>query len=204
MAANLTRVQTLAQSICNASRASYGLTVDDAMYFATEFADAAIQADLLVIGAILDTPNHRRRAEFLELATVSDGAIVPKPIGAVWIDGKPGTLVKPSTLRRFKLNRFSLTTIADGGYYYVEGNILFYIGSSGKVESIAALSSGNLHTPDEYEWVVTMGTLSLVVPKEGTKVSFVSYCGSQFQSMIGLIRQGASYVPAPTPQGQKL
>lgn len=204
MASNLTRVQTLAQSITNASRDAYGLTVDDNLYFAQEFADAAIQADLVIVGAILDTPNHRRRAEFLELATVSDGAIVPKPIGAVWIDGKPGTLVKPSTLRRFKLNRLSLTTIADGGYYYIEGNILFYIGSSGKVESITALTSGNLHTPDEYEWAVTMGTLALVVPKQGTNVAFASYCNSAFQAMIGSIRQGASYVPAPTPQGQKL
>lgn len=204
MAANLTRVQTLAQSVCNASRASYGLTVDDNLYFSQEFADAAIQADLMVIGAILDTPEHRRRAEFLELASTTDGALIQKPVGAVWIDGKPGSKVQPSTLRRYKKNRFNLTTIADGGYYYIEGNILYFIGSSGKVESLTALTGGNLHCPDEYEWVVTMGTLSIVVPKQGTNVAFVSYCGSQFGAMLGMIRQGASYVPAPTPTGQKL
>jgi len=203
MAVNLTTVANLCSGIMNAARASYG-TVDDQLHFSQEFTDGAAAADQAVIAAILDTPNHRRRAEFIELKTVTDGSIVPGSIGAVWIDGKPGVLVKPSTLRRYKLNRFALTSIDSGGYYYLEGQTIYFIGSSAKIESVKTLDSSLLHAPDEYLWAVVAGTLALIFPKEGTNIGAASYFGGQFQNMLQMIRNGATSLPAVTPLGQKV
>lgn len=203
MAVTLSEVEDLVLSILNASP-TYGAASDDPLHPDGEITAAVKASALAVIGAILDAPNHRRRAEFLSLASIPADGLVKGSIGAVVIDDDLGTKIHESKLRRFRNNVASLTLISSGGYFSIEDHVIKFVGSDGEVQTIDD-SSGTLSSqvPDEYFWTVVAGALALTFPKEGSNAEIALGFGNLQSNMLDKIRAGATDVTAVTEYGTK-
>ncbi len=199
MPITLTEVVNLAASILNASPNTYGV-IDDPLHPSQELQAAALNADNQIIATILDTPGHRMRRKFAVKVTVANGDVITDPFeGGVFIDGRAGIPLTPGALAIKQRNANSMST--NKGYYCLQGNIFTFTGQSAEVDVIKYTPNGSLQSPDEYVMGVVTGLLAQVFPKEGEPelVSAAGHFAGLFNTVLQLIRQGATTLPAPTP-----
>lgn len=202
MAISITQVHDFCLAILNAATDTYG-TVNDPLRFDTEIKDAIKMADRVVAQAIIDTPGHRRAAEFAVLEDVTStvgtsgsSGVIPFPIYAVQIDGKNATYVRPDRWRLLANNALNLTT--NVGYYTLENQELGAIYSSSvKVQRLKYVepAGDTLASPEEYLGTVTAGALAYLFPKEGAYVQAADHYAGVFETQLKMIREGQTVMP---------
>lgn len=207
MAITLADIEAQVKARLNATTqdASYGATPDNPLFKNEEIRDAVLAAARAVMQAIYDNPNHRYRAEVIELQAVMQGQVFKGPIGAVYIDGDLGTKISNAKLRKYRKATVSLTTTTAGagyGYYAIEGKIISFIGSNCQVETMKDnLSGSDFNVPDEYYGAVLAGALHFSFSKQGQNVEAAGVYGQTFAKMLDMISSSAVSVPAPTAHG---
>lgn len=214
MAVDLTVVQKRATAILGAATqnadgsATYVTTVADDRRHATDIADSATEAVLMIIQAICETPGDGNRAEFMtDSASIPHRGEIPAHYGPIGIpkiqryagqDFIAGHQRSAEDIESMRENVQSLyDSVAHnaagsslGGYFDVRDNLLFYTGLDAKVP-IATFVRADAATkcPDAHEGLAVALTVMLQL-KEGDSQILSDYA---VQGRAGLeqIRQRA-------------
>ncbi len=203
MALSLTRVKNLIGSTLNATRGGYGnFSTDADPLFPEDWIDDAITAAAnSIMGVIFDTPGHRFRARLVELINYTNNTVAGGPVGAVLVDSSLGTLKKPSQIRRFALDINNTGKFNGRGFYAISDQVITFIGSTGKVQTIKyTLPAINdfLAELENYEGPIIDGALHWLFAKQGTNIEAASLYGGIFTNHLQMIRNGAISIPATT------
>lgn len=172
---------------------TYTATVTDPRAYSQQVTDAVLNADGMVIEAILSNPSNGQRAAFIISTTVAHAGALPArigPIDSVVIGGKGAVPWDISEIENERTNRLTLTSI--NPHFAIEGNVLFHNqgATAATVRYVSYAKSGACQSPDEYGGVVLCGALMLMFSIEGENDSTASMYGQQFQAMLQAIRNG--------------
>jgi len=197
MSITLANVRNLIGEILNATPNAFGDFVTDAdPLFRSETIDRAIlDADKIVIETILSTPGHRSRYQYLTDVAITNGGIVRGRLEGVSIDGQEGKEVPLDTLQNNRNS--SLTLLGTTRQYSIDQKKLYFIGTNATVTIVQFTPSASPQAPDEYEYALAVGALSLVQVKQGAYVAAASHWASLFSNMLQLIKAGAESLPSP-------
>lgn len=180
---------------------TYTATPTDPRAYAQMVTDAVLNADGMVVEAILSNPSNGQRAAFIASTTVAHAGALPArigPIDSVVIGGKGAVVWPIDEIENERTNRLSLTSI--NPHFAVEGNTLFHNqgATAATVKYVAFTKSSACQSPDEYGAAVLCGALMLMFSVEGEADSTAGMYGQQFQAMLQAIRAGQA--PAPFQQ----
>lgn len=198
MAITLANVKNLIGSILNATP-NYGDFVTDAdvLWHGDAIERAILDADKIVVETIISTPGHRSRYQYLTDTAVTNGGIIRGRIAGISIDGQEGKWVPLDTLQNNRNSTLTLTGTTR--QYSTHEQKLYFIGSSATVAIVSFTPSSSPQAPDEYEYALVVGALSLVQVKEGAFMNAAGHWASLFSNMLQLIRSGAEALPPPVP-----
>ncbi len=197
---SFTTASDLTTSLLNASTA-YGTNDDLERHPVGEISAAIMAADTEIINAILSTPGHPRRQDYITAQAVTHTELIPAhigPIGTVLVNSKAAEQLPAEEIERLRTNPLSLTQIRE--YYDIVGERLYFAPRyvTGTTDSTATVDiclykaeAGMLQSPEEYLYAIVSAALALLFGKEGAEIEAAQHFKSLRDSSFEWIKAGS-------------
>jgi hypothetical protein len=206
MAATLSEVRSQAYSLLNASSV-YG-TLNSDLYVQGEVDESALERDLRVCAAILETPDATHLTAFSAptVAGVATGTILLDHVGPIFNVKRTRTdasvvLAEPQpypNVMRWQRNDSALYATANlkERVYSVAHNQIHFVGGGSISYQYRALSKlASLQAPVEYQHLIVAGVLADLYGKEAQSETLAQHYDKQFDAGIERIRQRLPPLP---------
>ena len=204
---------------------TYGVTVTDPRWNASQISDAVLTADALVVAAILrNKSNSRNQLYYATQFGLANGGTI-----GINIAGEVAAVTFTVTAATEPINNGARSgdewpkveidnenrypVLGYDPHYFIDGNVIYHNGSALASYYGAGVSVdvtfpffvrvSTCQSPDEYEYAVYCGAMSLLQPVEGENVDSASTWAGQFQQLLKMIEMGSGDVPlGATGSGQ--
>lgn len=207
MSVSLTVAKKLVTNVLNENDVTtYGTLTNPERYVDGEVTDACLSADAAICRAIIETPGHGRRKDFLTSATVAHGAQIATHVGPVesiifavtggaYAGTRAGNPAGKDEIERDNRNPLALTLIEPA--YYLEGDTVYHnaaglvAGGASSVTVTAAYCTFTLtsacQSSDEMERAVVLAAVALLIGKDGHHTAAAAGFEAQYrQEMANL------------------
>jgi hypothetical protein len=201
MAVSFAELEDIAVEALNASQPSstYG-DVNSGRFKAGEITPPMRLIDLSIARQILNNPNDGRRAAYLTTSNIAHGAAIPthiSPLDAIYMTITGGQYAGTRAVELWPLSK--LNELEDENrnpqanpfispHAIIENNTVFHNaaaivagGASGVTVTLRyptlthASGGSNIQSPDEFAWAIVNGALSLLVAKDGQRISAANH-----------------------------
>lgn len=200
---------TAADAETNYTSALSTTTLKGPDFTPTMIEDAVVTSIGKIVQAIIETPQHLERPQFvINLAALSNGAPLPSIVSGNPVmgniqmvkDASDGIVCHPTTIDKiqsYQKHKAGIYSGLDVYNYAIVGAVMWHTRTSVSVEFMTWVRptsfSGDITLRDYHERAIVMGAVAMLAPKEGMFAALQNAAETEFQLHLASIRGQASH-----------